>query len=91
MAKACGYEVILVFIRLDDVSPNQARIAQRVQEGGHAVPPEKVETRIPRRLVNIQTALPLCDRVYIIDNRSLENPFIQVTTLPKNPPNSLKK
>ena len=44
-AKALGYEIILVFIHLDDSALNQARIAQRVSEGGHTVPADKVEFR----------------------------------------------
>jgi len=41
-AKALGYEVILVFIHLEELALNQARIIQRVSEGGHNVPEDKV-------------------------------------------------
>jgi len=47
-AKISGYEIVLVFIHLDNISLNQSRVNQRVSEGGHSVPPEKVESRIPR-------------------------------------------
>ncbi len=67
-AKAMGYEVILVFIHLDNVMLNQARIAQRVSEGGHNVPEDKVSSRIPRTLLNIKRVLPLCGRSYLLDN-----------------------
>jgi predicted ABC-type ATPase len=40
-AKVLGYEVILVFIHLDSVALNQARIAQRVEEGGISYPATK--------------------------------------------------
>lgn len=80
-AKAKAYEVVLVFIHLDNLSLNLARIAQRVEEGGHRVPPEKVESRIPRTLQYIKTVLPLCDYVYVLDNQSYENPFKKVATL----------
>jgi len=53
-AKALGYEIVLVFIHLDTVSLNQARVAQRLSEGGHNVPDEKVASRIPRLLQNIK-------------------------------------
>ncbi|PIE25061.1 MAG: hypothetical protein CSA60_01780 [Neptuniibacter caesariensis] len=46
--KAFGYQVILVFIHVDNPSLNKARISQRVEEDGHFVPDEKVESRIPR-------------------------------------------
>lgn len=80
-AKANGYEVVLVFIHLDNISLNLARISQRVEEGGHAVPAEKVEQRIPRTLENIKTVLPLCDYVYILQNQSLGNPFEPIATI----------
>ena len=82
-AKALGYEVVLVFIHLNEVALNQARVAQRVGEGGHNVPEEKIASRIPRVLQQIKAALPLCDHVRILDNSSADNPFQQVATLRK--------
>lgn len=75
-AKALGYEVILVFIYLQSVDLNKARIAQRVELGGHAVDDDRVEQRIPRVQDNVKQALPLCDRVYVLDNSSTENPYV---------------
>jgi predicted ABC-type ATPase len=80
-AKTLGYETVLVFIHLDNVSLNQARIAQRVREGGHNVPEEKVTSRIPRTLKHIRQALPLCDHAYILDNSSADDPFQQIAVL----------
>ncbi len=80
-AKTQGYQIILVFIHLDIVSLNQARIMQRVSGGGHSVPEGKVKNRIPRTLKYIKQALPLCDQAYILNNSSADNPFQQVVTL----------
>jgi len=80
-AKTLGYEIVLVFIHLDNISLNQSRVSQRVSQGGHSVPPEKVETRIPRTLENIKKALPLCDFVYILDNSRADNPFQNLVTV----------
>ena len=80
-AKAMGYEIILVFIHLDLVSLNQARVAQRVSEGGHSVPEDKVSNRIPRTLQNVQQTLPLCDYCYLLDNSRLDNPFQQIALI----------
>jgi len=80
-AKALGYEIILVFIHLDTVSLNQARVAQRISEGGHNVPNEKVASRIPRLLQNIKKTLPLCDQVRILNNSRIDNPFQQVAVI----------
>lgn len=80
-AKALGYEIILVFIDLDNDDLNNARVAQRVTQGGHFVPDEKVHERIPRTLCNIKTAIVLCNRIVLLDNSSLANPFRQVASL----------
>jgi len=77
-ARALNYEIILVFIHLDELALNQTRVMQRVSEGGHNVPEDKVAARIPRLLINIKKTLPLCGRVYILDNSSFEQPFQQV-------------
>lgn len=80
-AKALGYEIVLVFIHLCDPALNQARIAQRVSEGGHHVPDDKVISRIPRTLKLIKKTLPLCDQVYILDNSRADNPFQQLAVI----------
>lgn len=80
-AKALGYRIILVLIHVDDVSLNLARISQRVIDGGHDVPSEKVVARIPRTLENVKLAIPLCDRVHVLDNSRLDDPFRPIITL----------
>ena len=80
-AKTLGYEIVLVFIHLCDPVLNQARIAQRVSEGGHHVPDDKVISRIPRTLKLIKKTLPLCDQVYILDNSRADNPFQQLAVI----------
>ena len=80
-AKTLGYEIILVFIHLCDPALNQARIAQRVSEGGHNVPDDKVINRIPRTLKLIKKTLPLCDHVYILDNSRADKPFQQLAAI----------
>jgi predicted ABC-type ATPase len=79
--KALGYQVILVFIHLESISLNKARVNQRIEEGGHSVPDAKIETRIPRLLEHIKTVLPLCDQVRAFDNSSATNPFEPVFTM----------
>ncbi|MBL4584548.1 MAG: AAA family ATPase [Pseudomonadales bacterium] len=80
-AKSMGYDIVLVFIHLDNVSLNQARVSQRVSEGGHDVPGDKVISRIPRVLQNIKQVLPLCDRCYLLNNSRLDNPFQQIVEI----------
>lgn len=84
-AKALGYEIILVFIHLNSVSLNRARVAQRVQNGGHSVPDDKIADRIPRLIDNISKAIPLCDQVRLLDNSRADNPFRPVVTIRNSP------
>lgn len=77
-AKALGYEIVLVFIHLEQLQLNLSRIAQRKSEGGHTVPDEKVKTRIPRVLQLVKRVLPLCDQTYLLDNSCADNPFQQI-------------
>lgn len=83
-AKAYHYQVIMVFIYLESSMLNKARVHQRVERGGHNVPEEKIEQRIPRALANFELAIPLCDQVRVLDNSSATNPFQQVLTLYPN-------
>ncbi len=80
-AKSLGYEIVLVFIHLEQTQLNLARIAQRISEGGHAVPDEKVKARIPRVLSLVKQVLPLCDQAYILDNSRADSPFQQIAVI----------
>jgi len=80
-AKGMGYKVILVYIHLVDSSLNEARVHQRVTEGGHSVPTEKIHSRIPRTMTNVKTALTIVDEAWILDNSSLQNRFQQIAVM----------
>jgi predicted ABC-type ATPase len=77
-AKALGYEIILVYIHLDAPILNEARVQQRVAEGGHHVPAEKTHARIPRTMKHVAEVVPLADEARLLDNSSRESPFRQV-------------
>jgi predicted ABC-type ATPase len=80
-AKALGYEIVLVYIHLNIPELNEARVIQRVSEGGHNVPRNKIYDRIPRTMKNITAVLPLADEVWILDNSLRSNPFQPVATI----------
>lgn len=80
-AKAHGYQIILIYIHLSNSGLNQARVQQRVLEGGHDVPAEKIHTRIPRTIQNIKAVLPLVDEARFLDNSYRDNPFQQIVVL----------
>jgi predicted ABC-type ATPase len=73
--------VILVYIHLENSGLNEARVSQRVSEGGHDVPAEKIRSRIPGTMKNIATILPLVDAARLLDNSSRGNPFRQVAAV----------
>lgn len=67
-ARMQDYEINMVFIHLGDPQLNIARISQRVVEGGHFVPDEKVTGRLKRLVDNVKACIPLVDRLVIFDN-----------------------
>jgi len=82
-ARALGYEIFLVYFHLDSPGLNEARVLQRVTEGGHSVPADKIRSRIQRTMKNIATALPIADEARLFDNSSKENPYRQVAIVRK--------
>lgn len=72
-AKDRGYYVNLVFIHLRNPDLNKLRVDQRVETGGHAVPAEKIVTRIPRTLALMQDALVQTDCGMLYDNSGSGN------------------
>ena len=80
-AKALGYEVVFVYIHLLTDELNQARVAQRVSEGGHDVPADKIISRIPRTMANVITALALADVVQLYDNSSKAHPYLNIAQI----------
>lgn len=80
-AKSLGYEVNLVYIHLKNDELNQARVAQRVMQGGHNVPTDKIISRIPRTMRYVGEALPLLDMAKFYDNSLHSEPFLSVALL----------
>ena len=67
-AKSHGYEVTIIYI-------------QRVSEGGHDVPPDKIKARIPRVMGYVSDTLVLADQVRLLDNSSHAKPFIEIASM----------
>ena len=80
-ARAQGYEVILVYIHLSTSELNEARVYQRVTEGGHTVPVDKIHSRIPRTMRHISAVLPLVNEARLLDNSYRDNSFQQVARI----------
>lgn len=80
-AKALGYCINLVFIHVEHSTLNVARVLNRVTEGGHSVPENKIISRIPRTLKNVTAAALLSDNVVVFNNSSLINPYQKIVTI----------
>lgn len=82
-AKAHGYHIILIYIHLQSLELNEARVLQRVSEGGHNVPPEKIRSRVPRTMQNIAVALQLVDEARLLDNSYHDTPYQEIALVRK--------
>ena len=66
-ARAAGFAVVLLVVCVNDPRQLLGRVAQRVAEGGHDVPPERILARYPRTLMYLQDAIPLADLAFLYD------------------------
>ena len=62
------YFIRVFFVGTSDPRINAARVADRVMQGGHTVPIEKIVSRYAKSLANLTPAIRLANRVYIYDN-----------------------
>ena len=79
-AMTAGYQVTLYFIGLANVDLSGARVWQRVQIGGHDVPPELLLRRYEQSLENLAEALKFVPEAHVFDNSSNVEPFRLVLT-----------
>jgi predicted ABC-type ATPase len=70
-----GYRVVLLFIGLDSPALSQARVIRRVDLGGHDVPDEKIFSRFPRTLKNLEQAARFVDETRLYDNSDARHPY----------------
>jgi len=73
-----GYVVVLCYIGLSSPDQSAERVAMRVSQGGHDVPDEKLRSRFPRTLANLETAIRRLPQVLVYDNSDLNLPFRHV-------------
>lgn len=81
-AQAAGCFLIFIDIRLDDVQTSNARVWQRVLNGGHDVPDEKLHARFARTRQNASKALAMADAGLVFNNSDTESPFRLVEIWP---------
>jgi len=66
-ARAFGFEVALYVVCLDEPRLLLTRVQQRVHEGGHSVPANKILSRYPRTIDNLRQAVPRVDLAMLFD------------------------
>jgi predicted ABC-type ATPase len=77
-AAAAGYNVVLCYIGISAAKVSEERVAMRISQGGHDVPAEKLATRFPRILANLQAAIKELPLVLVYDNDDLNSPYRKV-------------
>jgi predicted ABC-type ATPase len=65
----------LFFIGIGSPQISDERVAMRVSQGGHDVPPNKLVERYPRVMRNLQKALIGISNVRVYDNSELSDPY----------------
>ncbi|MCB2017778.1 MAG: zeta toxin family protein [Hydrogenophaga sp.] len=66
-AQRAGFSVVLLVVCVDDPQQLPGRVAQRVQEGGHPVPPERILARYPRTVRHLGVAVRRADLALLYD------------------------
>jgi predicted ABC-type ATPase len=79
-ARAGGFFVALVFIGLENPGISLGRVRQRVAQGGHDVPENRLITRFPRTLKNLRGAVPIVNEAFLFDNTLFDAPYRLVAT-----------
>ncbi|WP_435022189.1 hypothetical protein TA3x_002783 [Tundrisphaera sp. TA3] len=67
-ARREGFRTYLYYVATDDPAINVARVRNRVAQGGHAVPEDRILSRYHRSLDLLASAIRHVDRAYIFDN-----------------------
>jgi predicted ABC-type ATPase len=67
-AQAAGYVVILLVVCMDQPERLLLRVRQRVSEGGHSVPDQRILDRYPRTLANLRQAVRVANMAMLYDN-----------------------
>jgi predicted ABC-type ATPase len=82
---------VLFFIGISGADVSEQRVAMRVTQGGHDVPTEKLESRYPRTMGNLKTALLEISHAWIFDDDDLRAPYRLVAVYEHGQPVTLHK
>jgi predicted ABC-type ATPase len=79
-AKQFGYRTYLYFVATESPEINISRVENRVKNGGHNVPKDKIISRYYRSLEMLTDAIKHTNRAYIFDNSRTEIEWIAEIT-----------
>jgi len=77
-AQSAGYFVAMIFVGLASAELSARRVAQRVVDGGHDVPADRLRERYPRVLSNLREALRQLDLVVVLDNSEVVEVYREI-------------
>ena len=63
-----GYEVTLLYVAVNSVKTAIKRVNERVESGGHGIPPETIKKRYSQSYNNLPAVAFKSDNVFIYDN-----------------------
>ncbi len=69
-AQRLGYRTYLYYVATEDPAINISRVRNRVQQGGHDVPEDRIRSRYHGSLDLLNAAIRHTNRAYIFDNSS---------------------
>lgn len=79
-ARKLGYRIVSFFVGTSSADINCARVKQRVAEGGHDVPEDKIRDRYARSMDNLPLLAECSDELYVYDN-SGERPYLAFSSI----------
>jgi predicted ABC-type ATPase len=74
-ATKAGYDVHLIYVGIASPLLSQGRVMQRVAQGGHDVPPDRLERRFQQSLQNLRAAMDFVPNLSVFDNTSDVDPY----------------
>ncbi|HYW10059.1 MAG TPA: zeta toxin family protein [Longimicrobium sp.] len=79
-AQARGFRTYLYYIATGNPLVNVSRVRNRVRDGGHPVPEEKIISRYSRSLELLAAAIRVSHRAYIFDNSTRDKIWLAEVT-----------
>lgn len=75
-AQDAGYRTYLYFVATSTAEINRCRVANRLAQGGHSVPDDKIVSRYSRSIGQLKGALPYLSRAFVFDNSGSEMDYL---------------